>query len=103
MQEIKLGDVKDRLSRIKLELDALVDVLNHLDQNNPIGEGGKFTCPPIIHPLGPECELKFYGLDGLPITVADANRSVQSIANWTGDILTVMKSMNQNIVLPPRV
>ena len=103
MHEVTLGEVKEQLGRIKSDFDGLVELLNDLNQSNPIGGVDPGHCPPIIHPLGAECELKLFGLDNSPVTVGEAKRSVESMARWVGDILTVVDGMNPNIVLPPRM
>jgi hypothetical protein len=103
MPGVTIGDIRERLHRIKVDFEGLVELLNQLNQDNPIGGVDPGQCPPIIRTSGSGCELPIPGRGDWPITVADAMRCGEAMAGWVGDILTVVEGMNQNTVLPPRM
>jgi hypothetical protein len=103
MTGVTIGDLRERLYRIKVSFEELVELLRELKQDNPIGGIDPGHCPPIIRTSGGGCELPIFGRDDLPITVADAMRFSEAMKGWTGDILTVVEARNPNTVLPPRM
>jgi hypothetical protein len=108
MPGVTIGDLRERLYKIKVDFEELVELLKELKQDNPIGgvDPGHcppFACPPLVQPSGTGCDLRIPTMGDLPINVADAMRCGEAMAGWVGDMLTVVEGMNPNIVLPPRM